>query len=381
MELTVPLIVGVLVLATTPAVAEQLIWLPDLPSGIIYTDIRELSDDGNVVVGRSSTGSVVDAEFERAFAWSSSSGMTRIPLSPATPNDCSIRAGTEVASGVATLSADGRVIRGFEQKWCSSGPPFTNTWVTDYFVGGTTARVPSDNVMEMAGPIGLSIDGQTMIGIGTTRTGASATVTWTFNDGYQVIDTGPYRFEPRIGAVDANAMLIGGKIAGGHPALLSRQTGVQKLTFNGQPLFGSVHGLSRNGEFVVVHATSSAGLPYKALLFAHGQWIELRAVCKNNDGTSEAPQDIVPMRVSEVGEVVGQIVCRLRRIPTLYYTQYRAAYWDRNNVFTDLSEKYFQSTTDPWLTDASDISADGSVVVGGARSPAVDTLGWYLDRR
>src|SRR5215204_916650 len=102
------------------AFAQKFIVFPELPGGIEFNAPLEISDDGLVVIGRSSTGSPLDLEFERAYVWTELTGLQPVPVSPGMPTDCPKQNGTDTASTAAAISATGSVIRIVEYKWCKT---------------------------------------------------------------------------------------------------------------------------------------------------------------------------------------------------------------------------------------------------------------------
>jgi len=143
--------------------ADGLVGLDELPGGPALNQANAVSDDGSVIVGQLSSG---------AFRWTSSDGMVSLGLLPGggqVPGEI-LRI---VGSGSNDVSADGSVIVGYSTSASSveaflwtSGGGMQN--LRDLLIAGGATGLTGWTLSEATG---ISADGRTIVGFGTNPLG------------------------------------------------------------------------------------------------------------------------------------------------------------------------------------------------------------------
>lgn len=319
--------------------------LGDLPGGFVRSNAEAISADGTTVVGRSKS----DLGQE-AFRWTSSTGMVGLGVLP----------GGEGGSWGLGVSADGSVVVGSS----STSAVFNNQAFHWSFGDGMQALGSSPEGLLATSAIGVSGNGQIVAGTASLSTNMQA-FRWSSDEGVVLLGT-----MPGSGGItsatdisgDGSVIVGAGNGTFGREAFRwTEQTGVQGLGHLSGGDFSTAEAVSSDGRFVVGYAEDAS------FAFRGFRWSE--------DLGMEVLGDFSALGVS--GD--GSVVVGTQRLDQ---PDSRAVIWDEYHGVRDLN---FVLETDlgidlgDWILEwASDVSDDGTVIVGTAFNPVAGGTQAYV---
>ena len=321
--------------------------LGDLPGGDVHSEALAVSDDGRVVVGRSSS-----ARFtEEGFLWAGADTLT--PLLGA--------GGVPVASEPRAITATGDAVAGkigiaggfVAAQWTAA-----TGWVSvGDIVGGTL----------ISQVLGMSANGTVLVGWGSSDAGFES-VRWTAGTPVAMGDLPGGVFNSAAAQVSADGQTIAGtgSSTSGPEAYVWTQSG--GMVGLGDLEFGAFEseafGMNGNGSVIVGEATSAAGVEAFRWIAAGG--MQGLGDLAGGDFHSTA------FDVSDDGAVVVGFATT--------GAGSEAFIWDAALGMRNLKDVLVAAgvtALSGWtLTEATGISADGRTVVGNGTNPSGQAEGW-----
>lgn len=349
--------VGLLLMLAGSAPAAEFTGLGDLAGGDYRSTADAVSADGSVVVGTSRVGSGVEGN--RAFRWTASGGMEELGGLPGLGSYYSW------ANGV---SADGSAVVG--QIRSSAGNEA-------FLWSESTAMVGLGDLpggQDRSNAYGVSADGSVVVGVGYDSVGPQA-VRWTQQGQILPLGNLPGVSQGYGLAVSADGSTIIGYCQGLQGFRWTQGTGTLPLgDLPGGPVGSQALGLSADGSVIVggsagQYSTGSASFE----AFRWTQETEMVSLGSLPGGTPQSTADAV----SADGSIV---VGNSNMLPS--WEGGEAFIWDAEHGMRDLHDLLIddyglEESLQGWtLQRATDVSADGRVIVGWGTNPAGQPEGW-----
>ena len=321
--------------------------LGDLPGGDVHSEALAVSDDGHVVVGRSSS-----ARFtEEGFVWAGADTLTPLLGAGLIP----------VASEPRALTATGDVVAGkigiaggFEAARWTAG----TGWVGLGDIAGGT---------HISQALGISASGSVLVGWGSSDAGFES-VRWTAGTPVAMGDLPGGVFNSAAAQVSADGGTISGTggSAGGPEAYVWTQAG--GMVGLGDLAFGAFEseafGMNGAGTVIVGEGTSAAGVEAFRWTAAGGM-----------EGLGDLPGGPVQSTAFDVSDD-GAIVVGFATTGA----GSEAFIWDAAHGMRNLKDVLVAAGVTAlagWtLTEATGISADGRTVIGNGTNPSGQAEGW-----
>jgi probable HAF family extracellular repeat protein len=337
-----------------PAQTPSFTGLGDLPGGEFHSSATALSADGRVVVGSSTA-----ADGRQAFRWSATDGMIDLGDLP----------GRTVSSGATGLSADGRVVvgAGYGEQGQEA---FRWTRKTGMHALGTLPR------LTVSTAFGVSGNGKVIVGSSSSPNGVFESFRWTNGRGMASLGDLPGgRTMSQAEDVSASGRVIvgygtRGKHSQRHAYRWTKKAGMKPL-FRLEPGADSqAHGVSADGR-VIVGSTAAPGDPRDAFRWTkEGGVQELGELFDWWDSEDHA--------LAASGD--GSIIVGFTQVTFLGRDGPVAFIWDEQQGLRSVKRvlrKDFGLDLTGWkLHVATDISHDGSTIVGSGINPDGDLEAW-----
>jgi len=328
------------------AAAPSFVGVGDLPGGIFHSEVLAISDDGRVVVGRSSS------------ARSSEEGFYKVANDTLTP--LLGPGGTPVTSEPRALSPTGLVI---------AGKIVVGSLQAARWIAGTgwvaLGDIPGGELASQA--LAISADGSVLVGWGASPAGYEA-ARWVNGNVVAMGDLpgGAHHSSSALVSADGGIVVgTGYSAAGAEVFRWSTGSGMVSLgEIAGGEHYGEPFGMTPDASVIVGKAGTGSGT--EAF-----RWTAVSGFVPLGDLPSGSFESIA-LDVSATGAtVVG------------YGTTANgpeAFVWDASFGMRRLKDVLLSSglsaVADWTLTEATGISADGRVLVGNGTNPSGDTEGW-----
>lgn len=321
--------------------------LGDLPGGIFYSEANAVSADGTVVVGASRS-----AGGTEAFAWRGSSG----------PTGLGDLAGGSFFSRALGVSANGRVVVG-ESASANGNEAFV--WSR---VPGMTGIGDLDGGDFASTASGASRGGSVVVGTGLPDEGVEHAFRWTPAEGLVRLTEDESVFLSDASGVSADGSGVVGQALIDSTFEAYRWTAAEGIRGIGELPGGSVYSaalaVSMDGSVVV--GESSSDLGNEAFL-----WTSRTGMT----GLGDLPGGAFISRALAVS-ADGAVV-----VGSGFTDEGPEAFvWDASNGIRSLKDVIGAETgadLSGWtLSDATGVSADGTVIVGNGTNPAGRSEGW-----
>jgi uncharacterized membrane protein len=320
----------------------------DLPGGVTHSEVLAVSDDGRVVVGRSSSANFDDEGFVLAQG-----DTMRALLGPG---------GVPVASEPRALVADGSVVAG--KLAPAGGSPEAARWtLATGWVG--LGDLPGGDTFSQA--LGISADGVTLVGWGSSDLGFES-VRWVAGVAAAMGDLPGGAFQGAAAAASGDGAVIvgtGTSAEGAQAYRWTAATGMLPLgdlaggAFESEPFAMTpdatvIVGEGASGNGVEAFRWTAAG-GFVGLGDLDGGAFESRAFDVTADGRT-----VVGMGKTAAGS--------------------EAFVWDASRGMRRLEDVLLAAGADGvagWtLTEATGVSADGKTIVGNGTNPRGESEGW-----
>jgi probable HAF family extracellular repeat protein len=324
----------------------------DSSKSSVFSYVDGVSADGSVVVGRSSSANSLG----EAFRWTQSNGMTGLGF---LPNDSPFPENSFKSSIATELSADGSVVVG------SSMPPNKNQiqafrWTQ---ADGMTSLLGSDDSYA----VGVSANGDVVVG---TRIigNRNYAFRWTQTDGMTglgSLDGDGYIYHDSYATgVSADGSVIVGRVQGVYDQQAFRWT--QSSGMVGLDLGSGANDVSADGSIIVGEATSSNGT--EAF-----RWTQSSGMVGLGDLVGGSFSSTANGVSADGSVVVGKGISA---------NGTEAFRWTQSSGMANLKETLIGAGLDlsGWtLTEATDVSADGFIIVGEGTNPSGQSEAWVVD--
>ena len=354
---TVSAVIVLGVAMTETALAKSFMGLGDLPGGDFFSQANAVSGDGSVVVGFSRSAS---NEYE-AFRWTEADGIVGLGDLP----------GGNFSSIANAVSYDGSVIvgAGTSGSRFSRDEPFR--WTQADGMVGLGAHIPNANIVKNAA-YGVSGDGSIVIG-SMTSSSREAAFRWTETEGItelsNVIEKTAATGISRDGSIIVGSIITNDGNVSTYEAI--RWTEEDEITRLGDLPGGislsAAQEVSDDGSVIVGVGHSPSGM--EAF-----RWTETDGMI----GLGDLPGGHFTSNAQGVSGD-GSIVLGSGLGPS----GPTAFIWDENNglrnLQTILVDDFGMDLTGWHLTGASDVSADGMIIVGVGINPEGFEEGWIAD--
>ncbi len=342
------IIVGLLTFATAAGADDPTFFgLGDLPGGGVFSSANGVSADGTTVIGSSI--SELSGSYREAFRWTAATGM--VPL-----GDLPSGRFNSIAEGV---SADGSVVVGTSD--IENGVIVGFVWTEAEGMTALPLLAPSRPYAEARD---VSADGSIIVGISNyeTVTGGTQTMAVKWTEG-QITPLGmlPDHVSSIVSGMSADGRVVYGKSYGKFGGVYSICRWVDGNDAEAMPELGNPYGVSTDGTFVVgIISLTDDVEAYR--------WSQETGVIRL-ENLNEKHLDTRGHAVSADGSiVVGRV------------WEVGAFIWDEVNGMRDLKavleEDHGLDMTGWSLNTATDISDDGTVIVGHGVNPLGDVEAW-----
>ena len=321
----------------------------DLPGGDFHSEALAVSDDGRVVIGRSSSADFVEEGLRFA------NGTLSPLLGPG---------GVPMGSEPRGLTPDGAIVAG---KILVSGNLEAARWTE---ATGWIGLGDLTGGLSLSQALGISADGTVIVGWGTSHVGFEA-ARWVGGQAIVMgdLDGGAYNSAAGLASTDGTTIVGTGHSAQGPEVFVWTQaTGMVGLgDLAGGEFSSEPFGMTPDASVIVGEATSSLGI--EAF-----RWTSAGGMVGLGDLPGGEHQSIAFDVSADGSIVVGYATTALGT---------EAFIWDATNGMRNLKQLLLSggvTAVEDWvLTDATGISADGTIVVGNGTNPSGQTEGWVAE--